>query len=100
MPFFLPKRHESIERYALRDELFDRLASLLVDFVLTLAVSMTVFAGYIGAMIPEVKPYKVAIAVAGILAMVGIKAIKKAKPVPEKAIRNAQETVAAIKPGS
>lgn len=42
-------------------------ASLLVDFVLTLAVSMTVFAGYIGAMIPEVKPYKVAIAVAGIL---------------------------------
>lgn len=37
-------------------------------------------------------------AVAGILAMVGIKAIKKAKPVPEKAIRNAQETVEAIKP--
>ena len=36
-------------------------------------------------------------AVAGILALVGIKALKKAKPVPEKAIRNAQETVEAIK---
>lgn len=36
-------------------------------------------------------------AVAGVLALVGIKALKKAKPVPEKAIRNAQETVEAIK---
>lgn len=36
-------------------------------------------------------------AVAGILALAGIKALKKAKPVPEKAIRNAQETVEAIK---
>nr|WP_101649763.1 APC family permease [Brevibacterium ihuae] len=42
-------------------------ASLLVDFVLTVAVSMTVFAGYIGAMIPELKPHKVVIAVGGIV---------------------------------
>lgn len=35
--------------------------------------------------------------VAGVLALLGIKKVKKAKPVPEKAIRNAQETVDAIK---
>lgn len=35
--------------------------------------------------------------VAGLLALVGIKKVKKAKPVPKKAIRNAQETVDAIK---
>ncbi|GAA4285310.1 APC family permease [Brevibacterium daeguense] len=41
-------------------------ASLLVDFVLTLAVSLTVFASYIGAMFPDLKPYRVLIAVIGI----------------------------------
>ncbi len=38
--------------------------------------------------------------IAAVLGLIGIKALKKAKPLPEKAIRNAQETVAAIKPGS
>ncbi len=37
--------------------------------------------------------------VAGILALVGIKALKRAKPKPERAIRNAQDTVEAIKQG-
>ncbi|GAA1242831.1 phage holin family protein [Janibacter melonis] len=37
--------------------------------------------------------------VAGVLGLVGYKTVTKAKPVPKKAIRNAQETVEAIKPG-
>ena len=38
--------------------------------------------------------------IAALLGLIGVKALKKAKPVPERAIRNAQDTVAAIKPGS
>ena len=38
--------------------------------------------------------------VAGLLALIGIRKLKKANPKPEKAIRNAQQTVDAIKPGS
>lgn len=38
--------------------------------------------------------------VAGLLAFLGIRKVKQAKPVPEKAIRNAQETMAAIKSSS
>ncbi|MGE9807287.1 MULTISPECIES: phage holin family protein [unclassified Janibacter] len=34
-----------------------------------------------------------------VLALLGIKALKKAKPAPERAIKNAQQTVAALKPG-
>ena len=34
---------------------------------------------------------------AGILAMLGIKAIKRARPVPEKAIKNAQDTIDLLK---
>lgn len=41
-------------------------AALLVDYVLTLAVSLSVFSGYVAAMLPELKPYKVLVAVAGI----------------------------------
>ncbi len=37
--------------------------------------------------------------VAAILGLLGVKALKKAKPVPEKAIKHAQDTVEAIKPG-
>ena len=37
--------------------------------------------------------------IAAVLGLVGVKALKKAKPMPQKAIRNAQETVAAVKPG-
>lgn len=36
--------------------------------------------------------------IAALLGLLGVKALKKAKPIPQKAIRNAQETVAAIKP--
>lgn len=44
----------------------------------------------------------VLLAIAAVLGLIGLKALKKAKEntVPQKAIRNAQETVAAIKPGS
>ena len=35
--------------------------------------------------------------IAGILALVGKKALAKAKPVPEKAIASTQETIATIK---
>ena len=36
--------------------------------------------------------------VAAVLGLVGVKALKRAKPVPERAIAEAQATVAAIKP--
>ena len=41
-------------------------------------------------------------AFAAVLGLLGLKAVKKAKAnaVPQRAIRNAQDTVAAIKPGS
>ena len=60
-----------------------------------IAVWLPVWAGYL---IVTVLLFVIA-AVAGLL---GLKALKKAKEntVPQKAIRNAQETVAAIKPGS
>ena len=35
--------------------------------------------------------------VAGILALLGIKSLKKAKPVPERAIKSAKDTVDAVK---
>ncbi|WCE42019.1 APC family permease [Brevibacterium sp. BDJS002] len=42
-------------------------AALLVDYVLTLAVSMTVFAAYITTAFPLLAPYRVAVAIIGIL---------------------------------
>ncbi|WP_370890955.1 phage holin family protein [Janibacter sp. GXQ6167] len=38
--------------------------------------------------------------IAAIVGLVGFKAVKKAKPVPERAIAQGKETVEAIKPGS
>lgn len=58
----------------------------------TLDVWLPLWAGYLIVAV-------LLLAVAGILALLGIKAVKKAKPMPEKAIRNAQQTVEAIKPG-
>ena len=50
-------------------------ASLLVDYVLTLAVSMTVFASYIGSISPTLKTLKVPVAILGILfiTMIGLR---------------------------
>ncbi len=42
-------------------------AALLVDYVLTLAVSLTVFADYVGSLVPSAKPFRVEIAIVGIL---------------------------------
>ncbi|MCM1012647.1 MULTISPECIES: APC family permease [unclassified Brevibacterium] len=42
-------------------------AALLVDYVLTLAVSMTVFAAYITTAFPLLAPYRVPVAIVGIL---------------------------------
>ncbi|MGO2038227.1 MAG: APC family permease, partial [Brevibacterium sp.] len=42
-------------------------AALLVDYVLTLAVSMTVFAAYITTAFPPLAPYRVGVAIVGIL---------------------------------
>jgi amino acid transporter len=42
-------------------------AALLVDYVLTLAVSMTVFAAYITTAFPALAPYRVPVAIVGIL---------------------------------
>jgi amino acid transporter len=42
-------------------------AALLVDYVLTLAVSMTVFAAYITTAFPMLAPYRVPVAIVGIL---------------------------------
>lgn len=58
-----------------------------------IAVWLPVWAGYLIVTL-------LLFAIAGILALVGIKALKKVKPKPENAIRNAQETMTAIKPGN
>lgn len=58
-----------------------------------IAVWLSVWAGYLIITL-------VLFALAGILALVGVRTLKKAKPKPEKAIRNAQDTMTAIKPGS
>ena len=58
----------------------------------TLDVWLPLWAGYLIVTV-------LLFAIAGVLALIGINALKKAKPMPEKAIRNAQETVEAIKPG-
>ncbi|WP_326958020.1 APC family permease [Brevibacterium sp. BRM-1] len=42
-------------------------AALLVDYVLTLAVSLTVFASYVGTAVPALKPFRVEVAILGIL---------------------------------
>src|SRR5699024_11296394 len=42
-------------------------AAQLVDYVLTLAVSMTVFAAYITTAFPLLAPYRVPVAIVGIL---------------------------------
>lgn len=59
------------------------------------AIWLPVWAGYLIVTL-------VLFLIAAVLGLLGIKAVKKAKAnaVPQKAIRNAQETVAAIKPGS
>lgn len=59
------------------------------------AIWLPVWAGYLVVTL-------VLFLIAAVLGLLGIKAVKKAKAnaVPQKAIRNAQETVAAIKPGS
>lgn len=59
------------------------------------AIWLPVWAGYLIITL-------VLLAIAGVLGLLGIKAVKKAKAnaVPQRAIRNAQDTVAAIKPGS
>lgn len=60
-----------------------------------IAVWLPVWAGYLIITL-------VLFAIAAILGLLGIKAVKKAKAnaVPQRAIRNAQDTVTAIKPGS
>ena len=60
-----------------------------------IAVWLPVWAGYLIITL-------VLFLIAAVLALVGIKAVKKAKAnaVPQRAIRNAQDTVSAIKPGS
>lgn len=57
------------------------------------AVWLPVWAGYLVVTV-------LLFVVAGILALIGIRALKKAKPKPERAIRNAQDTVTAIKSGA
>lgn len=60
-----------------------------------IAIWLPVWAGYLIITV-------VLFLIAAVLGLLGIKALKKAKQntVPQKAIRNAQETVAAIKPRS
>ena len=60
-----------------------------------IAVWLPVWAGYLIVTL-------VLFLVAAVLGLVGVKALKKAKAnaVPQKAIRNAQQTVTAIKPGN
>lgn len=60
-----------------------------------IAIWLPLWAGYLIVTV-------VLLAIAAVLGLIGLKALKKAKEntVPQKAIRNAQETVAAIKPGS
>lgn len=59
------------------------------------AIWLPVWAGYLIITL-------VLLAIAGVLGLLGLKAVKKAKAnaVPQRAIRNAQDTVTAIKPGS
>ena len=55
----------------------------------------------IGVFLPVWAGYLIVAAVlflvAGILALLGIKSLKKAKPVPERAIKSAKDTVDAVK---
>lgn len=68
---------------------------LFHTFSRVIAIWLPVWAGYLIVTL-------VLFLLAGILGLLGLKAMKKAKAntVPQKAIRNAQESVAAIKPGS
>ncbi|WP_349828478.1 APC family permease [Brevibacterium litoralis] len=58
-------------------------AALLVDYVLTLAVSTTVFAGYIGAAFPVLAPHRTWVAVVGIVLvmLVGLRGSFRARGV-------------------
>lgn len=69
------------------------LVFLLHTLARVIAVWLPVWAGY--AIVTAVL-----LLVAAVLALVGKKALDSAKPKPEKAIEQAQATVAAIKPGS
>ncbi|RAF15500.1 DNA-binding protein, partial [Burkholderia multivorans] len=57
-------------------------AALLVDYVLTLAVSMTVFAAYITTAFPLLAPYRVPVAIVGIvvISLLGLRG-SRARPV-------------------
>lgn len=59
----------------------------------TLDVWLPLWAGYLIVMV-------LLFLVAALLGLLGVRKLKKAKPVPEKAIRNAQETVDLLKQGS
>ncbi|GAA3604944.1 hypothetical protein GCM10022199_06000 [Marihabitans asiaticum] len=65
---------------------------LLHTLAHTIDVWLPLWAGYLIVTV-------ILLVIAGVLGMLGAKALKKAKPMPEKAIRNAQQTVEAIKPG-
>lgn len=56
-------------------------AALLVDYVLTLAVSMTVFAAYITTALPVLAPYRVPIAITGIL-LITLAGLRGSKATP------------------
>ncbi|WP_309130021.1 APC family permease [Brevibacterium sp.] len=56
-------------------------AALLVDYVLTLAVSMTVFAAYITTALPVMAPYRVPVAIAGIL-LITLAGLRGSKATP------------------
>jgi hypothetical protein len=79
------------------------LAAAAVLAVFGLIYLLHAIAHAIGEFLPLWAGYLIVAAVilvvAGVLGLLGVKAIKKAKPTPERAIANAQQTVAAIKPG-
>jgi len=57
-------------------------ASLLIDYVLTLAVSMTMFASYVGSIVPELKPHRVIVSVIGIV-VVTVLALRGTRTAPK-----------------